>query len=269
VLSHRNDYGNNRLIVARELNSGISVTSIWFANAFKLLVVVTFKSFTASIVVYVFTSTLLDFGYVFLGYFLGTWCWALFAQVLSLFFTNQLVAMLTLILVPTFEVILPVPWQSGCNAGALMYPSPEALQGLCAREQPVYPPFWGGHFTVALNFWKIMYTAEMEEYPDYFAKSTLVNNTNYWMLGMDPSDLADPDYAGARGTAVLLLCLMVVSHHIAIWLLLRNMLNYVKNEKMSCHKFCGCSYQKVPEDVALRVGRQANQDSTSTTVSYA
>lgn len=117
-----------------------------------------------------------------------------------------------------------------------------------------------------------MYTAEMEEYPDYFTKDALVNKTNYWMLGMDVSELADPDYAGARSTAVLLLCLMVVSHHVAIWLLLRNMLNYVKNEKMSCHKFFGCFYQKVPEDVALRVGRQqadAGTAGTSTTREYA
>lgn len=108
VILHRKDYGDYRLIIQRELNSGMGVVSIWAANALKLFVMVVLQSFTAAALLFALNTPIMGFGTFYSAYFLGTWAWSAFAQVVSLAVPNQVMAMLLLIVWPGFAAIYAV-----------------------------------------------------------------------------------------------------------------------------------------------------------------
>jgi len=270
VISHRQDYGDHLLITKRELNAGMGVVAVWLSNASKLFFFVVLKSFIAALVLFSLeTPVLTRFGPFWFAYLLGTWCWAAFAQVVSLYVPNQIFAMLGLIILPAFELL----YTGGiCQVNG--YPD-SALASTCPKnnlESGVYfPPFWGGWGTVDLHVFRFLWSNELRLYPAYAANASLVNKTNYWMaIVPDASELDTPDYVAMQAISVVSLLILVAIHHLAILLLLRGQLNFVLEKKRrdqkkcddGCKRFWGnlgcCKPMTLPEDVAARVTRQAS-----------
>lgn len=241
VLQHRKEYGDARLIVARELNAGIGVLPLFGSGAIRTFCLVFLKALAAAIAVYALYTPLQGFGNFFFAWLLGTWAWALFAQVVSLYVPNQVTAMLILILLPFFEVLY-----NGQNC-LLQFDDDVALN-TCPRGMLYrlpFPPFWGGWATVGLPTYWIMWATEMKEWPDHFVNDSFVNKSDYFydISDLDPStEAVDPDYDAIIRRGVVILFLLIISHHVAIMLLMNSMQNWVaamsrkreENRKKTC-----------------------------------
>merc|ERR1712232_1514879 len=113
----------------------------------------------------------------------GLW-WMAFAQVISLVCKNQKTAVMLLLLFPLFEQIF-----SGNYCSMVIGSGLEA--GFCPRGSMDGQNFYPGH-----DFFRMMWIAELHQFPTYVMDFPAVNSTNYW-------DNMPVDELTSSGTVVL------------------------------------------------------------------
>merc|ERR1712048_643285 len=167
-MQHRFDYGDEKLILRREVNSGIYYTSVWFAKTAKSVLFGSLKFITYAIITYVFIAPMQRFLPCVISYVaLGLW-WVGFAQWISLLCSSQVTAVMILLLIPIFEGLF-----SGNYCAQVM--GTELTATFCPRGGMNGFGFFPGH-----HFFAMLWSAEMAQYPDHVALIPIVNQTNYW-----------------------------------------------------------------------------------------
>jgi len=167
-MQHRFDYGEEKLMLRREVNSGIYFTSLWLGKTVKSCVFGTLKFSMFALVMYIFMTPVQTFWtYLVAWIFLGLW-WVAFAQFISLFCASQITAVMLLLLTPIFE---PIFSGNLCQ----MFIGTGLESGFCPRGSMNGFGFFPGH-----EFMKMMWVAEIDEFPSYVADFKSVNTTTYW-----------------------------------------------------------------------------------------
>eukprot|EP00965_Chrysotila_dentata_P255817 6212349-Pleurochrysis_carterae.AAC.1 len=162
--THRIDYGDSKVVLDREANSGISPAAIFFAMTIKTYATVFVKAFAFSFITYILASPLQNFVVYFVSWYGLTLWWAGTAQWVSLC-TSQGTGTIILLFAPIFEALL-----SGDVGG-----DNEDLEGFTTRSLQLPSSFTIGRW----NF-QALYANEMLEYPEHVRRLTPVNQTLYW-----------------------------------------------------------------------------------------
>jgi len=167
-MQHRFDYGDEKLILSREVNSGIYFTAVWIAKTAQSTLFGSLKFITYGLVTYIFIAPLQGvIPWVMAHVFLGLW-WVGFAQWISLWCRSQVTAVMILLLVPIFEGLF-----SGNYCAQVM--GSDVAATFCPRGGMNGFGFFPGHY-----FFSMLWSAEMSEYPEHIGIIPMVNQTNYW-----------------------------------------------------------------------------------------
>merc|ERR1719387_11129 len=102
-MQHRFDFGEDKLMIGREINSGFYLIAIWLGRVMKSCLFGSIKVMVYALVRYIFAAPLeLFISYIVAWILLGLW-WVAFAQLVSLLFKDQVTAVIILLMVPIFE----------------------------------------------------------------------------------------------------------------------------------------------------------------------
>merc|ERR1740124_777290 len=170
-IQHRNDYGDEKLLLHREVNSGTYYAAIWLAKTVKSLFFGAIKMFAHSLVLYIFMAPLQSFGTYLLAYILLAWWWIGFAQWVSLLCSSQTSAVMILLLIPLFESIF-----SGNFCSTVIHMPDDSLKNtFCPRGSMDGLGYFPGR-----DFFAMVWSAEMDRYPEHVSIFPDLNMTNYW-----------------------------------------------------------------------------------------
>merc|ERR1712151_821033 len=167
-MQHRFDYGDEKLILSREVNSGIYFTSVWMGKTMKSTIFGILKFMTYAVVTYIFIAPMQRFVTWMIAYvLLGLW-WVGFAQWISLLCRSQVTAVMILLIVPIFEGLL-----SGNFCAQVL--GTDVANTFCPRGGMNGFGFFPGHY-----FFSMLWSAELAQYPEHVAIIPIVNQTNFW-----------------------------------------------------------------------------------------
>jgi len=182
-MQHRFDYGEDKLMITREINSGIAASAIWLGRSVKSIFFGSLKFLLYGLCSYMFRAPMQTFfPFVLAWILLGLW-WVAFAQFVSLLCKDQTTCTMILLMVPIFEMVF-----SGGVCPSVM--GTDMASGFCPKGGMNGGLFFPGH-----AFFKMMWIGELNEYPDYVGHFSPVNQTNYWF------DI-DNDAVKTQGTTV-------------------------------------------------------------------
>jgi len=187
-IQHRNDYGDEKLILRREVNAGVSVFAVFVGKFLLSSFTVLLKMFTYSLVLYILVTPQQSFGTFLAAYYLyGLW-WAAMAQFLSVVIKDQITVIIIAMILPALDQL---------QSGFFCVPQVAETHTFCPREGSDGSGFWPGY-----PFFIIQYAAEMSFFPNYVANLSIPNATNYW-YSSDLIDLTeDITYNNATGTEI-------------------------------------------------------------------
>lgn len=220
ALQHRADYGDNMLILTRELNSSISVSALYLSLAVRTFVLVTIKSLLYSCISYAFNTPTQNFIFYWLTYLLGAWCWTGFVHWVTIAIKNQMTAMLVIVLVNILEILY---------SGSLCMPgiSEQFCLVNTLKDQAIIPPYFGGWAAVGALQTQTLWATELERYPDYSVNVSFVNQTNYFYNIAPFDDLQAPDYAKEAIGGFLRLTILGCLHQAVVFFLLYSLQTWV------------------------------------------
>eukprot|EP00316_Scyphosphaera_apsteinii_P011501 CAMPEP_0119305436 /NCGR_PEP_ID=MMETSP1333-20130426/6447_1 /TAXON_ID=418940 /ORGANISM="Scyphosphaera apsteinii, Strain RCC1455" /LENGTH=691 /DNA_ID=CAMNT_0007308527 /DNA_START=92 /DNA_END=2164 /DNA_ORIENTATION=- len=164
-MQHRFDFGDEKLILSREVNSGIYVFALWVGKTLKAILFAFFKIFALVVVLYSLATPMQPFGSFLWAWLLSGLWWVAFAQMISLGIQNQTTAVLVLLFVPIF---------AGIYTGMACY---ETFESMCPRMGFPYNGF--NYFIPDYPRWMMLWATELGEFPEYVSNFTAVNLTNY------------------------------------------------------------------------------------------
>jgi hypothetical protein len=167
-IQHRFDYGDDKLIISREINSGVLASGIWIGRTTKSLCFATIKFLIYAGVRYILDAPMIKFiTYAFAWILLGNW-WVAFSQWISLACKSQITGVMIMLMVPFFELLI-----SGNFCGSVM--ETEVASGFCPRGGMNGWGFWPGYPFFVMNW-----VGRLNEYPDHVTSFRPVNMTAYW-----------------------------------------------------------------------------------------
>jgi len=255
-MQHRSDYGEDKLMISREVNSGVHARGIWLARTLKSSFFGSMKIFFFCVVTYIFAAPMMNFGAYLLAYVMLGNFWIGFAQVISLACKDQMTAILLLLVVPLFEMLFSGmqcrPVMAIEDIANILCPAGENFMKMNTLS---YPGLW---------FWQMLYIAEINEFPDYVSNFAVINSTTYWFdvpnkeLKTTGTTLCNTPYTasifeatgeGYWGAFVMLLIQNIVYRIVVLVLL--SMMSSANNRWLSdkisrctycCFDICGCCH---------------------------
>jgi len=164
-MQHRCDFGDEKLLLSREINSGVHVGAVWAARTLKSIIFLAIKVFAMVVVMYGLAPVMQGFFPVYFAYLMSSLWWAAFSQIISLLCRNQMTSIVIVVIVPIFAAIF---------SGFYCYAS---AQSMCPFNGF---PYNGLAFILPdLNRFYLIYSVELHEFPDYIANFSDVNGTAY------------------------------------------------------------------------------------------
>jgi len=172
-VNHRADYGDQKVTILRELNTGMPVLAIFIANTIRMVCTTFVEALAYASTKYLLLPPYQSFGVYNLAHWgLGIW-WASFAAPISLWAGRTTSIMICLFAPNIVKMFDGSQGRSGLTYDGVMSTDEDVLSDT-VREQGAsyfFPNRW---------FWQLTYAKEIQDYPDYIVNLTQVNNTLYW-----------------------------------------------------------------------------------------
>jgi len=224
ALQHRADYGDNMLIISRELNSGISVFGMYAALAIRTWTLLMIKALLFCTVSYWFNTPVQNFGLYYLAFLLGAWCWTGFTNWVTIVIHKQMTAMLVIVIIALLETLY---------SGMLCMPPPAGKSTtFCPvnslRSQAWLPPYFGGWAAVQNWQARTLWPNELQQYPLYTANISTVNMTNYYYKIASYDNLQSPDYVAASTGGFMGLLVLGLLHQLVTFSFLFSVQTWVR-----------------------------------------
>jgi len=179
-VTHRQDYGNQKVILYREVNSSMSVLALFVAITLKACLVGFFQTLAYTIITYIIAAPQQNFVIFFITWFGFCLWWISFSHWVSLC-TQQTLSLLLLLFGPVVEAF----YSGDVGSDAQV----EELEPFTSRSLRLVSAFSASRW-----HFQALYSQELLEYPEHVRTFTAVNASLYWRLV--PTELESGASAG-------------------------------------------------------------------------